>query len=282
MTGAVRAALLRRPTRLAGAVILGAFAVVAVVGPWLYAAPVRADADAVHAPISWAHPLSTDYAGADVLAQVIVGTRDVLTVASVAGLVTVLLGTATGLVAGYRRGFVDGALMRVADLVLTVPGFPLLVVLTTVYDFADPVQMGLLLGFVGWGPLARAVRGQALSLRQRGFVEAARGLGLSTTHIVTRELLPTIAPYVAMNLLLALTGFVYAQVGLFFLGVLPLRSENWGVMLHLAVYQGGALLSTDGLPALLAPLGAILLLTLGIVLTVEAVDEIVDARLRDR
>jgi peptide/nickel transport system permease protein len=231
--------------------------------------------------MSWGHPLSTDFEGTDVLALVVVGTRDVLTVATVGGLVTVLLGTAVGLLTGYRGGVAGGPLMRLTDVVLTVPAFPLLLVLTSVYSFEEPAQMGLVLGLIGWGPLARAVRSQALSLREREFVEAARGLGLPTRHILLRELLPNIAPYLVMNLLLAVTGFVYAQVGLFFLGVLPLRTDNWGVMLNFAVYQGGALVSTAGLPYLLAPLGAILLLTLGAVLLVDAVDEIFDPRLRE-
>jgi peptide/nickel transport system permease protein len=274
-------ALRRKPSRLLGAAIVALFAALAVVGPWLYPDRLPRDPARPYAPVSWEHPLSTDFEGVDGLAQLVVGTRNVLTVALVAGLVTVVLGTGFGLLAGYRRGRTDSWLMRVADVVLTVPHFPLLLVLTTVYNFGQPLQMGLVLGVIGWGPLARAVRSQTLSLRERGFVEAARGLGLSTRHVVLRELLPNIAPYVAMNLLLALTGFVYAQVGLFFLGVLPLNTSNWGVMLNLAVYQGGALVASNALPYLLAPLGAILLLTLGIVLVVDALDEIFNPRLRE-
>jgi peptide/nickel transport system permease protein len=274
-------ALRRKPSRLVGAAIVALFVAAAVAGPLLYHKPLPHDPDALYAPISWRHPLSTDFQGVDVLALVVVGTRNVLTVAGVAGLVTVVLGTGVGLLAGYRRGGADSWLMRVTDFVLTIPGFPLLLVLTTVYSFGQPVQMGLVLGLIGWGPLARAVRSQTLSLRERGFVEAARGLGLPTRHIVLRELLPNIAPYVVMNLLLALTGYVYAQVGLFFLGVLPLNTDNWGVMLNFAVYQGGALLAPAALPYLLAPLGAILLLTLGIVLVVDALDEIFNPRLRE-
>ena len=117
-----------------------------------------------------------------------------------------------------------------------------------------------MLGVIGWGGIARAVRSQTLSLRERGFLEAARGLGLPTRHIIVQELLPNIAPYVAMNLLLAVIGFVDAQVGLFFLGVVPFTSTNWGVMLNQAVFSGGALQSPEALIYLLAPLACILLL----------------------
>lgn len=171
--------------------------------------------------------------------------------------------------------------MRVTDMKLTIPGLPLLLVLATVWKFGNPLQMGLVLGLLGWGGVARAVRAQTLSLRERGFIEAARGLGLSTGHIIGKELLPSMAPYIAMNMLIAVTGAVYAQVGLFFLGVLPYESNNWGVMLNLAVFQAGAMITPYALGYLLAPLLAILLLTLGIVLVVDAMDEIFNPRLRE-
>jgi peptide/nickel transport system permease protein len=276
-------ALRRKPSRLVGALIVVVFLILGVIGPWLYPSPLPHDSAAVFAPISLAHPLSTDFEGVDVLALVVTGTRNVLIVALIAAGVTVVLGTGVGLLAGYRRGTSDSVLMRLTDFVLTVPGFPLLLVLTTVWRFSAPLPMGLVLGLIGWGALARAVRSQTLSLRERGFIEAARGLGLPTRHIVLRELLPNVAPYVVMNLLLAITGFVYAQVGLFFLGVLPLNTNNWGVMLNFAVFQSGAMLTgaSAALPYLLAPLGAVLALTLGIVLVVDALDEIFNPRLRE-
>jgi peptide/nickel transport system permease protein len=166
-------------------------------------------------------------------------------------------------------------------MLLTIPGLPLLLVLSTVWKFGSAVQMGLVLGLLGWGGVARAVRAQTLSLRERGFIEAARGLGLSTGHIVGKELLPSMAPYIAMNMLIAVTGGVYAQVGLFFLGVLPYESDNWGQMLNTAVFRSGALTAPNGLGFLAGPLLAILLLTLGIVLVVDAMDEIFNPRLRE-
>lgn len=273
-------AMRRRPSRLLGFLIVALFAVLAVIGPWLYPARLPYDPENVYAPISWDHPLSTDFEGVDVLALVITGTRGVLLVAAAAGLITVVLGTAAGLYAGYRRGGADSVLMRIADFILTIPGFPLLVVLTTATSLGSWWKMALALGLIGWGALARAVRSQTLSLRERGFIEAARGLGLPTRHIVVKELLPNVAPYIATNLLIAFTAYIYAQVGLYFLGVMPLNTNNWGVMLNFAVFQSGALIAPDALPYLLAPLGAILLLTLGVVLVIDAMEEIFNPRLR--
>lgn len=273
--------LRRRPSRLVGLAIIVFFLAMAVVGPVLYP-KLPIDPNAIYAAPSAQHWLGTDFEGTDVLALVVVGARYVLFSAVIAAAVTVVLGTGVGLLSGYHRGLADSALMRVTDFVLTVPGLPLLVVLSTVWKFGAPLQMGLVLGLTGWGGLARAVRSQTLSLRERGFLEAARALGLSPWHIITHEVLPNIAPYVAMNLLIAVTGAIYAEVGLFFLGVVPFSVSNWGVMLNQAVFSGGALTSTQALPYLLSPLVCILLLTLGIVLFLDAMDELFNPRLRTR
>ncbi|MDI9582145.1 MAG: ABC transporter permease [Thermobispora sp.] len=273
--------LRRKPSRIAGVVIVALFAVMAVVGPMVYPDPLPRDDDALYAPPSLKHPFGTDFEGTDVLALVVTGTRYVLLTAVITAVITVAVGTAIGLFAGFRRGRWETALMRLTDINLAIPGLPLLLVLTTVWKFESSWEMGLVLGLLGWGGIARAVRSQTLSLRERGFVEAARGLGLSTTHIIGRELLPSMAPYIAMNMLIAVTAAVYSQVGLFFLGVLPFESNNWGVMLNLAVFNGGALTTPAALPYLLAPLLAILLLTLGVVLIVDAMDEIFNPRLRE-
>lgn len=171
--------------------------------------------------------------------------------------------------------------MRITDFILTIPGFPLLVVLSTVWNFGQPIAMGFVLGITGWGGLARAVRSQTLSLRERGFIEAARTLGLSPMHILFKEILPNVGSYIAMNLLLAITGSIYAEVGLFFLGVVPFQVNNWGVMLNLAVFSAGAMSSTQALPYLLSPLIALLVLTLGVVLFLDAVDELFNPRLKE-
>ncbi|MET8870148.1 ABC transporter permease [Nonomuraea sp. NPDC004580] len=271
----------RKPSRMVGVVILAGFVIMAVVGPMLLPANLPGDTNAITQPPSWEHWFGTDPQGRDVTALVIKGSRYVLLTAAVTAVITVVVGTAIGLFSGFRRGRWDTVLMRLTDMKLTVPGLPLLLVLATVWRFSSPVQMGLVLGLLGWGGVARAVRSQTLSLRERGFIEAARGLGLSTTHIIGKELLPSMAPYIAMNMLISVTGAVYSQVGLFFLGVLPYESDNWGVMLNLAVFQAGAMITPNALGYLLAPLLAILLLTLGIVLVVDAMDEIFNPRLRE-
>jgi len=274
--------LTRRPGRVIGLLILLFFAVLAVAGPYLYSGQLAVDPDAIYAGPSAQHWLGTDFAGSDVLQEIVIGARYVLETAALSALFTAVIGTAVGLVAGYHRGPTDSALMRLTDFVLTIPGLPLLIVLSTIWSFGEPYEMAIALGVTGWGGVARAVRSQTLSLRERGFLEAARGLGLSSRHVIIRELLPNLAPFVAMNMLLAVIAFMGAEVALFFLGVVPFSSSNWGVMLNQAVFSGGAMDSPAALSYLLAPLVCILLITIGIVLFLDAVDELFNPRLRER
>lgn len=275
-----RRAFLRRRGRLVGLAILAGFLVMGAIGPYLYPKNLPVDPNRIYAPPSLAYPLGTDFEGTSVLALIVTGARYVLLSAVVAGAVTMAIGVTIGLLAGYRAGLLDSVLSRFTDFVLTVPGIPLLIVLATVWHFSSPFLVGLLLGATGWGGLARAIRSQILSLRERSFIEASRGLGLSPWHIGVREMLPNVSSYVAMHLLLAVVGAIYAETGLFFLGILPATVNNWGVMLNLAVFSAGAIGSPAALPYLLSPLVAIMLLTLGIVLVLDAVDEVFNPRLR--
>jgi peptide/nickel transport system permease protein len=274
--------LTRKPGRVAGLCILIFFALMAVFGPYVYSGPLAVNPDDIYAGPSAQHLLGTDFAGSDVLQEIVIGARYVLETAALSALFTAVIGTGVGLLAGYHRGGADAVLMRITDFVLTIPGLPLLIVLSTIWSFGRPLDMAIALGVTGWGGVARAVRSQTLSLRERGFLEAARGLGLSSRHVIVKELLPNLAPFVAMNMLLAVIAFIGAEVALFFLGVVPFSSSNWGVMLNQAVFSGGAMDSTSALSYLLSPLVCILLITVGIVLFLDAVDELFNPRLRER
>lgn len=274
-------AISRKTSRMIGFVIIIIFTLMAIVGPYLYPKELPIDPNAIYAPISWKYPLGTDFEGTSNLALIITGARYVLLAAAFGAIFTVIFGTILGLVAGYFVGWSDSIIMRITDFFLTVPSFPLLVVLSTVWNFGQPLAMGFILGITGWGGMARAVRSQTLSLRERGFVEAAKSLGLSPFYILFREILPNVSSYIGMNLLTSITGCIYAEVGLFFLGVVPFHVNNWGVMLNMAVFSAGAMSSPSALPYLLSPLLALLILTLGIVLFLDAIDEIFNPRLRE-
>jgi len=272
--------IVKKPSRVIGLILIAIFVLMAAIGPMLYPPVLPIDPLAIYAAPSFAHPLGTDFQGTDVLAEIITGARFVLLGAFFAALFAVLIGTSVGLVAGYFRKWRDSVLMRITDLFLTVPSFPLLIVLSTIWRFTSPLALGLVLGITGWAGLARAVRSQTFSLRERGFIEAARGIGLSDWHLLTREIFPNIAPYIVMNLLIATTGAIYSEIGLFFLGIVPFSTNNWGVMLNMAFTQSGAMYTKSGLLYLLSPLACIMLVTFGVVLFLDAVDELLNPRLK--
>jgi peptide/nickel transport system permease protein len=265
---------------MAGAAIVAFFVLMATVGPLLVhvsTAPNPADAYALP---SWQHPLGTDYAGRDTFAEIVNGSTPVLTVAVLAAFVTVAVGVVVGLTSGLLGGWADQVLMRLVDIVLTLPGLPLIIVLVTFIHSTNPLVLAAILAVTGWAGLSRAVRSQALSLAQREFVEAARVQGLSFANLLFRQLLPNVGPYVAMNFLLNITGAIYAEVGLYLLGVAPISVSNWGVMLNFAMNLAGAIYTPQSMWYLFSPMAAIVLLQIGFVLLTRALDQLFNPRLR--
>lgn len=272
--------LKRHPVSIVGLAILMLYIIFAVIGPTLYPPILTPDPTAIYLGPSWQHPLGTDYSGRDVLALVIIGTRAVMEVAVISAVFTVVLGGLVGLMSGLFGGLVDFLLMRITDIFLTVPGFPLLVLIASLTTLSNPILIAAVLSFTSWGGLARAVRSQVFSYREREYVEAARSLRLGSRHIAFREITPNLMPYIIMNLMLGVTGAIYAEVGLFYLGVLPFNSDNWGVMLNLAYTVSGAIYSSKSVLYLISPMAAILLLQLGIILVLRFVEEVFNPRLR--
>lgn len=273
--------ILRRDKAAAlGAMIMVAYILMATVGPFVVPLSNVTNPSAVYEPPSWAHWLGTDWAGKGVLAEVVHGSPPILIVAITAAGIMVVVGVTVGLASGYAGGTVDMVLMRVADVFLTIPSLPLVIVLATFVKAGDPLVLAGILSITSWAGLARAVRSQVMSLRQRDFIEAARIQGLTVPTILFRQLLPNIGPYVAIHFLLGITGAIYAEVGLFLLGIAPISASNWGVMLNIAINQGGALYSSRSVFYLVSPMAAIVFLQLGFVLFTRALDQLFNPRLR--
>ncbi len=272
--------LYRNKRAFVGFLILLAFLLMAIVGPYLVPLDMSARYAERYLPPSWEHPLGTDFVGRDTFALIVHGSRDVLSIAFLAALFTVGIALAVGMVAGLQGGLVDAVLMLLTNTVLTIPKFPVMLVFATVFRVKDPFSLALILSVWAWGGLARAVRSQILSLKEREFIEAARVMGLGLPHIVVRELLPNIMPYVAINFLYIMKDAITASVGLMFLGIIPFSATNWGMMLNLATQQSGAIYIPQGLYYALAPMVAIILFQLGALFFAHGLDEVLNPRLR--
>jgi peptide/nickel transport system permease protein len=262
-----------------GGVVIVIYLVVAIIGPIVVGTPHQNNPSDAYLPPSMKNPLGTDFLGNSVLSEVIVGTRPIMEVGIAAAVIVVTVGVIAGLVAGYLGGWVDQVVMRITDVFLTIPGLPLVIVIATIVKTTNPFALAGILSISGWAGLARAVRSQALSLRTSDFIDAARVQGLPLRNIVGRQLLPNIGPYVAIHYLLAVTDAIYAEVGLYLLGVAPISGTNWGIMINLAMSQG-ALYTSQSTLYLFAPMLAIVFLQVALVYFSRAMDRLFNPRLR--
>jgi peptide/nickel transport system permease protein len=230
-------------------------------------------------------PLGTDHLGRDVLSRALHGTRISLTVGAVAMLTALVIGVLVGLYAGYYGGWVDAALMRLTDVMLALPALLLAIALAGLMDgkpiLAWPVEVrlerGLLsvclvIGVVSWTGIARVVRAQVLSLKERTFVEAARAVGCSDRRILWRHILPNVLPAILVLATMSVAGTILFEAGLGYLGVgVPKPEPSWGNMI------------SDGQPYLLVapwlvvpPGVAIVLCVLGFNLLGQGLQDVLD------
>ena len=212
----------RHKLAVAGTVILGILGLAILIGPFLWKIPINEiDFAAKLKRPSLEHPFGTDDLGQDLLARMIYGGRISLAVGIAAMLVAILLGTLIGATAGMSRGWVGAVLMWLTDLFLSLPQLPLL--LLVIYLFRDALKsvfgpeggifilIVLVIGGLRWMPVARLVRAQFFSLREKEFVEAARALGATTTRQVVRHILPNaLGPVIVAG---TIDGLHHAVVG---------------------------------------------------------------------
>lgn len=206
--------------------------------------------------------------GKDVFSRVLYGGQVSLTIGLLAVWVSLLLGLLMGGLAGFYGGWVDDLIMRLVEVFAAIPDLFLLVVLASLLrDPRNPLAQAfglemtsaqtflmivIVLGFVGWGGLARVIRGLVLSIREMDYAAAAKALGASESRILWRHLLPATASYVIVSLTLSIPGFILAEVGLSFLGLGPseVDTASWGLMLRDATARG---ISIQFVPWLLIP-----------------------------
>ena len=279
----INSQLLRNPMGLIGAIVLTFFILMALFGHML--APYSVDLassdprQGLKLPSSM-HWMGTDSFGLDIFSELLNGARTSITVGIVAALIASFLGAAVGLYSGYVGGWKDEVIMRLNDVVLSIPWLVLMIIVAAFIGKIDLTGIILIIGLTGWSTTARMVRAQVLSVRERQFVERARAIGASEMNIIRRHIFPNTFPLVFANTILTVAVSILSEATLSFLGLRPAGVVTWGTMLSYASEAGAF---KNGLQMwILAPGLCIVAVVLGFTLLGYALDEILNPKLRRR
>jgi peptide/nickel transport system permease protein len=230
-------------------------------------------------PPSLEFPFGTDNLGRSVFALTVWGSRVSLLVGFFATVISILIGSVVGIVAGYYGRWTESLLMRITDWFLVIPFLPLAIVLASLLG-RSLVIIIFVIGITSWPSTARIVRAQVLSVKARPYVERARALGASNWHLATRHILPNVGPLIFANTVLLVAIAILSETTLSFLGLGDPLSTSWGTILE-AAFGAGA--GTAGNWWWLVPPGvAIVLVVLAFTMCGYALDEILNPRLRRR
>ncbi|MEU6923880.1 ABC transporter permease [Streptomyces sp. NPDC046631] len=277
-SGRRRLRFLRGRKTVVGLGILAFFVVIAVVGPWI--APYDPDTmgDQLLQPPSGAHWFGTTQTGQDVLSQILVGTRGVLVVGFVAGILATLLSVLIGVSAGFLGGTADELLSLLSNVFLVIPGLPLIIIIASFVSDTGDLLIAAVIAVTSWAWGARVLRAQTLSLRRRDYVEAARATGESTWRIIFFEVLPNLTAVIASGFVSTVIFAILSEITLAFIGVADISDWNWGTVLFWA--QSNQALA-QGAWWWFVPAGlCIALLGMSLALINFGIDEFVNPRLR--
>lgn len=232
------------------------------------------------APPSAAHPLGTDPLGRDVLSQLLYSTASEFALGVVAALVTIVIATTVGAVSAYYGGVVDTVFMRLADIIVMTPYIPILIVLSVLFD-VQLIHLAIVIGILsGLGGTAIIIKSQALTVKVRTFIEAARVAGGSDAHIILSHIVPNLLPLSFLYMMFTVTQAIFSEAVLSFFGLLNIRM-SWGLMIF-TTQAAGYLIDMKKWWLIFPASLAISLLSAAFYLVGRALDEVVNPRLRQR
>ena len=263
---------------LAGMIIMGFFLVMLLVLTRVFPYDSTPDPSNILARPSGKHLFGTDELGRDLMRRLIAGSRSVLSIAFLTGLFTVTIGVVLGMVSGLLGGWVDKLIMLVTNLFMTVPTFPIMLVLAQATTITDTVLFSFLLSVFSWAGLCRAIRSQIVSVKERDFIQICKVMNLSKAHIIFSELFPNIASYVVVNFIMIMRNAITASVGIMMLGVVAYDHTNWGAVLNSSQIY---IMNPDALLFWLSPILFIVVFQTGVILLANGLDVVLNPRLRN-
>lgn len=274
--GMLRALRIRRAAA-AGAAVLAIFIALAALAPSIAPYGTAQQLGRAFAAPSAAHWLGLDDVGADVLSLLIEGSRVSLVIGFAAMAVSVLVGASVGIVAGYFGGVVDSVLMRITDYLLAIPYLPLMIIVATVWG-PSLLHVILVIGLLQWRSMARIVRAEVKSLRERTYVRRVRSLGASHSWTIVRHVVPQIGPLLAAIAVLSVADAIFAETALAFLGLSDPNGVSWGTIIHQGFEH--AAISSGAWWAIVPPGLCVALVLSACYLLAQAVEDALQPRLR--
>jgi peptide/nickel transport system permease protein len=205
-----------------------------VFGSVLYGVKPLAIAGPAEQPPSAEFPLGTDSWGRDLLALLLTGTKNSLRIGVTAALISLTIGVVVGVIAGFKGGIIDSALMLVTDVILVLPSILIMMLVSAYMRERNPFYVSLIIGLTGWPWVARALRSQIMSLKSREFMYLSKMAGLGDVRIIVEDLLPNMASYIAMAFVLLMSGAMIAEAGLSMIGLGVTKGVSLGIILYWA------------------------------------------------
>lgn len=262
-----------------GIIILAFFVIMAIIGPWIAPYSLNNTHFSPSLEPSAAHWLGTTQSGQDVLSQLLNGARVSLFVGFVSGAIVILIALIVGFVSGYFGGWVDDVLSLVMNVVLVLPGLPLMILIAAYMPQHGIGEIIFVMCITGWAFGGRTLRAQMLTLSRQDYVISAKFAGEGSLWIIFREILPNMLSYIIANFFGAVTGAILAEAGLEFLGLGNPSITSWGTMIYWA--QNGDALLNGQWAWIIAPGLCIALLSASLTLINFGIDAVANPRLQE-
>ena len=269
--------LRHKPGAVIGIATLLVIALAAVLAPWIAPYGQHTQVGPVFGHPSWTHPLGLDDGGIDMVTLLMSGARMSLLVGFRATFVSMAIGGAVGVVAGYFGGWIDTLLMRITDYFLVIPDVPLMIVVAAIWG-PSLFHIVIVIGILLWTGTARVIRAQVKSVRERVYVKRARALGAGHIRIVVRHVLPQVAPLLIANTVLTVAVAIFDETALSFLGLGDPSRTSLGKVIENAFER--AAISSGAWWAIVPPGVVVALIILGCSLVGGSLEDALNPRLR--
>ena len=277
--GSFFVSIYRNKRAFAGFLILMMFVFFATIGPNIIEIRNFGFSERYKGP-SWEHILGTDYQGRDIFALLVHGSRDVLSIGALAACFSMVLGFLLGSFAGFAGGWVDRLIDFLANVFLTLPQIPVLLILSAFIPVSSKVVMAMVIAFLSWAQLCRMVRAQVMSLKNREFISVYQVMGFSRLYIIVVEMLPNMVSYLAIAFIQNMTASINMSTLLIMLGFAPFSPSHWGTLQTTAQNAAAGAFAPKMLIFLFAPMACFALLSTSCVLFASGLDEALNPRLR--